>query len=117
MFLNLIQFYFFKSQVIFHFLTENGYTENSPRANESDLEACLRFRQDSLDYRCGVFLPIHDCIRDILSQQDFERFMQTMNMKVALSGGQKLSSWKVLYVFVIIALNYFKCWFKRVIGL
>uniref|UniRef100_A0A1B0CZC7 Uncharacterized protein n=1 Tax=Phlebotomus papatasi TaxID=29031 RepID=A0A1B0CZC7_PHLPP len=81
------------SQVLFHFLTENGYTENSPRANEGYLEACLRFRQDSLDYRCGLFLPIYDCIGDILSQEDFERFIQTMNMKVAQSEGQKISPW------------------------
>nr|BAM69183.1 hypothetical protein [Lutzomyia ayacuchensis] len=70
------------AEVIFNFLTGNGFTGSSPNTNVTRLEACLRFMQDSLN-SCGVRLPIYQCIRDNLSQHDLELFMRYIEWKTS----------------------------------
>ncbi|XP_055682278.1 uncharacterized protein LOC129789475 [Lutzomyia longipalpis] len=75
------------ANVIFNFLVGHGFTANSPNANVTRLEACLRFLQDSLN-TCGVRLPIYQCIRDNLSQDDLEIFMQYIEWEITPNKAQ-----------------------------
>nr|ABA12154.1 15.5 kDa salivary protein SP124 [Phlebotomus argentipes] len=67
---------------IAEYLTENGYVGHPLEVNVSYLELCLRFLQDSTN-RCGIIVPIYDCIEKVIPQQTFQQFMMHINQQIS----------------------------------